>query len=223
MELIIKRDKKFRMISRKYPSKEHIINTRVFDNFITRRHIPEDIADLAARKGIFGLVKYLNNKGLEVGKNGINEAAGNGHLEMVKYLHKKFGLEVDQDGIYWAAGHGHLEMVKYLVRELGELSSDQIDIDWTAENGHLEMVKYLHKEFNLKVGQNGIEWTPGNGHIEMVKYLIKEFGLKVDQRGINWAAGNGHIEMVQYLIKEFGLKLKVPEDMRIIFDNFYYP
>ncbi len=56
----------------------------------------------------------------------------------------------------------------------------------------------------------------------MVKYLHKEFELKVDQNGIKWAAGNGHMEMVKYLLKKSpNLKLNVPEIMEIIFDNFF--
>ncbi len=136
MELV-KRNDSFYFVGRN-PQKFTIINNKLILDFVSRRRIPEDITNKAAGNGLFGLVKYLNNKGLEVGQDGIDLAAN-------------------------------------------------------------------------------------NGHIEMVKYLVKEFGIKVDEDVINWAAGNNHMEMVKYLTKEFGLKLNIPENMKIIFNNFYYP
>jgi ankyrin repeat protein len=149
-------------------------------------------------------VKYLiknNHKVLD--EDTINNAAHNGHLETIKYLHE-LGYKCNEWAINWAAQNGHIEIIKYL-HELGYKGDKYREyiINGAAENGHLEILKYLHES-----GYKGNEWiiryAARNGHIETIKYL-HELGYKGDERAINEAAKYGHLETLKYL-HELGYK-----------------
>ena len=59
------------------------------------------------------------------------DACQNGHLD-------------NNYAVRWAAGNGHLEVLKYLV-SLGADIQNQNDyaVQWASSNGHLEVLKYL--------------------------------------------------------------------------------
>ncbi len=104
MELILNRIDDGQLITRN--CKTELIS-KLLNDFVTLKTVPDNIADLAAGQGILGLVKLLNIYDVKVTQNGINLAAGKGHMEMVKYLMKK-GLKVDPDGISMVAGKGQI-------------------------------------------------------------------------------------------------------------------
>jgi len=155
-------------------------------------------------------------------------AAGNGHLEMVKYLVEKFELTAgdvrsrDNHALRCAAANGHIEMVQYLVEKF-ELTAedaranDNVVLRWAASNGHLEMVQYLVEQFKLtaedaRANDNVVlREVAENGHIEMVQYLVETFELTAeDARAcVNYAlrlsAAKGQLEMVKYLVEQFKL------------------
>ncbi len=100
------------------------------------------------------LLKILDKQNNEeYTQGGINMAAGNGYVEIVKYLYQQ-GLKCNQDGINWAAGNGYVEMIKYL--EIKGLKCNQDGINWAVGYGHLEMVKHLYTK-GLKCNQKGID------------------------------------------------------------------
>jgi hypothetical protein len=75
------------------------------------------------------LYKLLEDKEID-----IDDAAENGHLEVVKYLYKQ-GIEATEYGIDYAVRYGHLEVVKYLYSKKLEPTRDGIDD--AAENGRI--------------------------------------------------------------------------------------
>ncbi len=188
MDLIIVRIENHNLIKRFTITKPFdFISSKVLYNFVNRITIPENIADLAAGDGIFGLVKYLKREPLmfKVGKNGINLAAGNNNMKMVKYL-MIGGLKCDNDGINLAAGNGHMEMVKYL-------ESKEFNI--------------FRPQLPLKVSDQGFYDAIKNNHIDMIKYIILSqkddyYPIKISQRSMDIAAESGNIKLVEYLENE---------------------
>ncbi|KAJ3108770.1 hypothetical protein HDU97_000170 [Phlyctochytrium planicorne] len=75
-------------------------------------------------------------------------AAGNGHLEMLEYLHSRKGLRFGGSELKAAAKKGHLEVVRYLVH----FTEDTIPAVLAATKyNHVDVVKFLidHGQFEL--------------------------------------------------------------------------
>ena len=70
------------------------------------------------------------------------DAAENGHLNCLDYLHK-IGLDWDEFTCAWAALGGHLDCLMY-AREKG-CPWDKRTCAWAAEYGQLECVRYAHE------------------------------------------------------------------------------
>lgn len=73
----------------------------------------------------------------------MDEAAGNGHLDIVKWLNsnRKEGCSIR--AMNHAALNGHLDVVKWLHEtHVGNCTNSAMDN--AAKNGHLEIVKFLH-------------------------------------------------------------------------------
>ena len=131
-------------------------------------------------------------------------AAGNNHLEMVKFLHYELGIRGDEFAITHAAEFNHLDMVKLLHYKLG-IRGDTSAITYAAENNHLDMVKFLHHELNIRGDSRAIAYAAKNNHLDMVKFLYYELGIPGDNYAISWAAENNHLEMVKFLREELNL------------------
>jgi hypothetical protein len=72
------------------------------------------------------------------------DAAENGHLEILKYLHEDAKAPWDEYTAIWAAAKGHLHILEYLV----ERKFDKYGVcacAFAAEIGHFDCLKYLHE------------------------------------------------------------------------------
>ncbi len=203
--------------------------------------VTQDTIDKAAFGGNVDLIKWLNNR--ENNKLSIREIVmdyviGDGKLEMVKWFiehYKNIGHEpvkFNQKNIEMAIKNGHFEMVKWIFEQDEQLNFpiNKWYVNITVGNGHLDMLKwfirkskkYIHIFSLSDINQSNINNAAGNGHIEMVKYLHEKQIIYVDQKGVDKAAQSGYLEMVKYLLKDKELKLNIPDNMKLIFDNFYF-
>jgi len=162
------------------------------------------------------LIKYIMN------------ACIDGHINVVKYLHREIGLKkenfmsYDNNACELACENGHIDIVKYLHQEFGLTkedfqSGDNYACQWACQNGHIDVVKYLHQEIgltkdNFQTHNNlACRMACHNGHIDVVEYLHQEVGLtKQDFQSNNnhacrWACYYGHIDVVKYLHEEIEL------------------
>lgn len=161
------------------------------------------------------------------GWTGIELAAENGHLDVVKWLVSESGQPVDVTvsddfAIRYAAEYGYLDIIKWLVmesttahkeasqkfgfeflyRQVDATACDSIAIGWAAENGHLDVVKWLVKDYF-------------NASKEVAQSFGVEFlGSPVDvtNRGnsaVIWSAANGHLDVVKWLVLESGQPVDV--------------
>ena len=100
--------------------------------------------DAAAEQGNLEMAKYCVANECPISTLTCAQAAGNGHLECLKYLHEEVKAPWDSGTANFAAKNGHLHILKYLV----ERKYDQYD-EWTcwfaAMCGLLGCLKYLHE------------------------------------------------------------------------------
>jgi len=183
----------------------------------------------AIEHGHLEVLKYLRIKVWNV-DDAIREeacviAAGNGRLEILKYLHEN-GYSFGDQACFYAASNGHLEVVKYLHLNKTEdrLCWDRISCEAAAENGYLEVLKYLHDNgcpwdddtchgaargghlgILMYLHANGCPWnsyTCGiavmKGHYDVLKYL-HENGCSWNVNSCTNAARNGDLNVLEYL------------------------
>ncbi|WP_426980148.1 ankyrin repeat domain-containing protein [Bacillus pseudomycoides] len=124
---------------------------------------------IAAKKGHFGIVEYLIQKGINVNTKGdifdaspLRVAAGAGHLEIVKYL-IEVGAELDvtlakRNPLFGAVYGGHKEVVEFLVekgidisiRYTGENIKNMNAYEYAKEFGQTEIAAYIKRKMDEK-------------------------------------------------------------------------
>ena len=129
----------------------------------------------AARQGNLEMVKYCVANECPINRN-INRnacafAAGNGHLEVLKYLREEAKAPWDRKTATEAAFNGHLHILEYLVeRKFDEYDEDACEN--AAKNGHLDCLKYLHETAKAPWDGYAFQGARKNKHPECVQYLL---------------------------------------------------
>ena len=128
----------------------------------------------------------------------INAAAEQGNLEMVKYCVAK-KCPIDELACVCAAGNGHLEVLKYL-REEAKAPWDSYTALRAAQNGHLYILEYLVEREYDEYGACACMLAAMNGHLDCLKYLHETAKAPWDYLAVPVARKNKHTECVQYLL-----------------------
>ncbi len=176
------------------------------------------------KKEYFEVVEYLYKIGSKCeNKNELDFASSNGHLEIVKFLHKNEG-DIGEQAIDWAMQHGHLEIVKFLYENGAKYSpywfdaacyeghleivkyihsqNKEIEYDTpfkdAAERGHLEIIKFLHSIGISSLNNEIMDEVCASGYIDVAKFL-HSIGMKHSQYSLLWAKREGHKEVIKYL------------------------
>ena len=99
------------------------------------------------------------------------EAAENGHLECLEYLHEDAKAPWDFWTASLAAQSGHLHILEYLVErkydEYAEFSCSN-----AAENGHLDCLKYLRETVKAPWNAQAVRYAHQNNHPKCLQYLL---------------------------------------------------
>ncbi|KAF1790328.1 Ankyrin repeat-containing domain [Phytophthora cactorum] len=158
--------------------------------------------DQPAKNGTLRFLKFLRSYSIgHLGYFTLQTAAGNGHLEVVKWLYAELGVTLTPDAMKRTAQNGHLDVVEWF-HENGCEGCDVDTLINTAGSGHLDVVKWLDKHGVHPTGTAAIACAARSGHLDVVKWLHKHqtdrcFDLLLDD-----AATNGRLDIVQYLHEE---------------------
>jgi hypothetical protein len=163
------------------------------------------------------LLNYLYTHGpqkqyLSFSKEGFEKAAAQGNIEIIKFLHNRYGEKVCKGSIskagFYAAQKGHLNVLKYLCEHQLSVPS----IDDAAANNQLEVIRYLHTNIpDVHCSTEAIDSAAWGGHLEVVKYLHENRKEGGTIGAIQDAMGRGHLEVVRYLYEVVGLRCKAEE------------
>ena len=125
---------------------------------------------MAVEQGNLEMVKYCVANKCPIGTGACANAAENGHLACLKYLHEEAKAPWDLGTAIWAAENGHLHILQYLV----EREHDQCEYacEYAAKNGHLDCLKYLHETAKAPWTSRAVRWSHENDHPECLQYLL---------------------------------------------------
>ena len=121
----------------------------------------------AARQGNLEMVKFCVANERPVHADTCANAAENGHLEVLKYLHEEAKVPWGWNTAAWAALQGHLHILEYLV----ERKYDQYSVlacEVAATHGHLDCLKYLHETAKAPWNSSAVR----QAHPECLQYLL---------------------------------------------------
>ncbi|KAK1930046.1 putative ankyrin repeat protein [Phytophthora citrophthora] len=100
----------------------------------------------------------------------MDDAAANGHLEVVKWLHFNRSEGCTTAAMDCAAANGHLEVVTWLHTHRLEGCTNKA-MDGAAENGHLDVIQWLYKNRFEGCTVKAIEGAMSNNHLRVAVWL----------------------------------------------------
>jgi hypothetical protein len=190
----------------------------------------------AVRQGNLEMVKYCVANECPVDEWACSDAAENGHLECLKYLHEEAKAPWDSGTASMAAENGHLhileylvgraalegnlEMVKYCVRY--ECPIDEYACANAALKGHLACLKYLHEKAKAPWDRRTAHWAALNGHLHILKYLVERKFDEFTEWACEDAAKNGHLDCLKYLHETAKVRWTSSRAVRKAFDNVQF-
>ena len=127
--------------------------------------------DVAAYQGNLEMVKYCVAKKCPINGWACAEAAGNGHLEVLKYLHEEAKAPWNFWTAAWAARSGHPHVLEYLVERKFE-HFDRWAYRCAAKPGQLDCLKFLHETVKAPWDSEAVRIAHENKHPECVQYLL---------------------------------------------------
>ena len=117
------------------------------------------------------MVKYCVANECPIRTGACANAAKNGHLEVLKYLHEEAKAPWDYDTAYLAARNGHLHILEYLVERKFDKYSE-FACEHAAKYGHLDCLKYLHETAKWSWDSHAVRYAHKNNHTDCVQYLL---------------------------------------------------
>jgi len=137
-----------------------------------------------------------------------NSAIFYGHLDVVKYLYKKYTVDIthnDHSALRKAVKNNQLDIIKYFIEDLNADKSVALFSSARSLNC-VDVLKYMIEATDnldtycrIKVLHEAIL---GN-NLEGVKYLIEQYGKYFfsKHKALNLAFNNKHFEIVKYLFE----------------------
>ena len=145
---------------------------------------------VAAKQGNLEMVKYCVANDCPIDGRACENAAENGHLEVLKYLHEGAKAPWDEYTAIWAAGKGQLHILEYLVERKYDKYNTYACED-AAKKGHLDCLKYLHETAKAPWNFQAVYYAHKKNHPECVQYLLDN-NCPLPQ-GWSYAHGDLHV------------------------------
>lgn len=141
-------------------------------------------------------VSFYPEEGEQDNDTALMKAAGNGHLEVVKFLVDQ-GADLllrnqqNQTAAMFAAAGGHLDALKYIAYSRKSYS----------QTGVGRGVMPIWYEFVEKLPETPMLWACFNGHMDVVEWLWEEYHVTSHPwYGMGWAVLGGHQDIAAYLL-----------------------
>ncbi|WZN64715.1 putative ankyrin repeat protein [Chloropicon roscoffensis] len=159
----------------------------------------------AGRGGSVEILEYLVDSGYELTRGACAGAAGEGHLEALKFLR---GLDPPCPWSAWtcaeAAKGGHLDILKWLRSQDPPCPWSAWTCSVAAQEGHLEVLKWLRSQ------DPPCSWdwvtclsAAQEGHLEVLKWLrSQDPPCRWDERTCAYAARRGHLDILKWARSE---------------------
>ncbi|GLC60988.1 hypothetical protein PLESTB_001703200 [Pleodorina starrii] len=162
------------------------------------------VADTAVSHGNLAALRFLvEQAGVRPtgDQSPVKEAARQGHLAVLQYLHAS-GLPVNIRSVAEeAARAGHLPLVAWAVEGLGVAPADGAAslLDCAAASGNLELITWLHVR-GWAMGPEAIPNGAASGCEEVLEWLVERgCPFPPDGGAYRGAARNGDLAMLHYL------------------------
>lgn len=129
----------------------------------------------------------------------MDEAAGNGHLDVVEFLHSRHpDQQCSSNAMDVAAGNGHLDVVQWLHKHRPEGCTKEA-MNSAAANGHLQVVQFLHDNRTEGCTKKAMNAAARNGFLHVVRFLHENRREGCSRKAMDRAAENAHLHVVQFL------------------------
>jgi hypothetical protein len=159
----------------------------------------QDTINAAAYQGNLEMVKYCVAKKCPIDAWACAEAAGNGHLEVLKYLREEAKAPWDSYTASGAAKFGHLHILEYLVERKYDQYDEEACMD-AAKFGHLDCLQYLHETAKAPWDSRAVRYAHEHRAVryaharirpDCVPYLLDNdcplpFGWRYEQGTLYW-------------------------------------
>eukprot|EP00842_Homolaphlyctis_polyrhiza_P002259 jgi/Hompol1/3033/HPOL_003103-RA len=167
-------------------------------------HALREVKEWAAESGNMQLLRLVLERdiGGPLTKKAMDKAAGNGHLEIVKFLHSYTRVGCTTDAMDEAARNNRLWVVQWLHLNRTEGCTTEA-MDGASENGHLEVLKWLHKYRKEGCTPLAFTWASIYGHIEVFEWLWDAMpAMRPTVRHMRSATYSGQFWIVERFTKQ---------------------
>ncbi|ETK73611.1 hypothetical protein L915_19482 [Phytophthora nicotianae] len=164
-------------------------------------------------------LRRSNDKMLFVTTDILQNAAKNGHIDVLEYLFQLGWADTDASTLIDAARGGRLECVKWLLENAppyDEDNSTSSAVVAAAEKGHLAILQFFHDMDTATSNgpkrrrvEQSIEWwieadkamdkAAANGQLEVLKWIHSHRYDGCSESAMEDAARNGHLETLKWL------------------------
>ncbi|KAH6576059.1 hypothetical protein BASA62_001605 [Batrachochytrium salamandrivorans] len=176
------------------------------------------IADKCAQHGQLHMLKYVCYHGIggSMTHAALDSAAGNGHLNIVQYIHDlltseakvttqsdleprvRVSVNATTAAMDDAAANGYLDIIKFLHHNRREGCTTRA-MDRSAANGHFQTVMFLHAFRKEGCTRLGLDTAASNGHLNIVQFLHNHRSEGCTFRAMDMAAMHGHLQVLEFL------------------------
>eukprot|EP00644_Phytophthora_capsici_P016605 jgi/Phyca11/122136/e_gw1.47.80.1 len=155
------------------------------------------VMDAAVAENHMHVVQYLDSVvGNRCTRRGLERAATNGHLEVVRWLNESRYYEIRTfQSLENAIAGGHLSIVQYIYTN---------KLYAVAKDGHLDVLKWLHDhKYTVHCKRaHVVRGAAAGGHKQIVEWMERTFESLMKQRQrirVDEAAAFGDLQFVQWL------------------------
>jgi hypothetical protein len=132
----------------------------------------------------------------------MDDAAANGHLVVMKWLHTHRSEGCTTAAMDGAAANGHLDILHWLHEHRSEGCTAKA-LERAAINGHLEVVQWLVLNTAAECTAEAMDGAVRQGDLDMVKLLFKTRSDCCSAEAIDTAIRFGHLRVASWLRKLF--------------------